>query len=138
MLAKSALLISIIQAALLLGSAEARIGLLERDGRAVFARKFGQQQPSVLKELAAACGGGICDTLADEAVSDRYLLPLDSTLLLSIEDLRSLVFRLLRCWLPNQSVRSKTWLIRSSVCAPLPFRIQRRGLIPYYRRFSPV
>jgi len=69
MFAKPALLISIIQAALLLGSVEARIRLLERDGRAIYARRFSQEQPEVLKEIAAACGGGTCDTLAGEAVS---------------------------------------------------------------------
>ena len=74
MFARSALLISIIQVALLLGSAEARIRLLERDGRAVFARKFGQDQPTVLRELAAACGDGICDALADEAVSRSHFI----------------------------------------------------------------
>lgn len=74
MFARPALLLSIIQAALLLSSVEARIRLLERDGRAVFARKFGQGQPAVLKELAAACGGGVCDALADEAVSHPQLI----------------------------------------------------------------
>lgn len=69
MFARPALLVSIIQAALLLSSVEARTWLLERDGRAIFARRFGQAQPAVLKEIAAACGGGICDALADEAVS---------------------------------------------------------------------
>ena len=74
MFMKPALLISIAQAALLLSSAEARIWLLERDGRAVYARRFGQEQPTVLKEIAAACGGGVCDTLAGEAVSHCHLL----------------------------------------------------------------
>lgn len=69
MFARPALLISVIQAALLLGSVEARIWLLEREGRAIFARRFGQVQPAVLKEIASACGGGVCDALADEAVA---------------------------------------------------------------------
>ena len=69
MFAKSGLLVVAIQAALLVGSIEARIWLLERDGRAIYARRFGQEQPEVLKEIAAACGGGVCDTLAGEAVS---------------------------------------------------------------------
>lgn len=69
MLVKLALLISIIQAALFFDSVESRIWLLERDGRTVYARRFGQEQPAVLKEIAAACTGGICDTLAGEAVS---------------------------------------------------------------------
>ena len=74
MFARPAFFISIFQAALLLRSVEARIWLLERDGRAIFARRFGQEQPTVLKELAAACGGGICDALADEAVSRPHLI----------------------------------------------------------------
>ena len=90
MFTKSALLISIIQAASLLSSAEARIWLLERDGRAIYARRFGQEQPPVLKEIAAACGGGTCDTLAGEAVSHHFISLLDSSPIfdfnLSIED----------------------------------------------------
>jgi len=69
MFEKSGLLVVVIQAALLVGSVEARIWLLERDGRAIYARRFGQEQPEVLREIAAACGGGVCDTLAGEAVS---------------------------------------------------------------------
>ena len=75
MFASPALLISVIQVALLFGSVEARIWLLERDGRAIFARRFGQVQPAVLKEIASACGGGVCDALADEAVSHSRLTP---------------------------------------------------------------
>ena len=75
MFAKSSLLITIIQAASLLSSVEARIWILERDGRALYARRFGQEQPDVLKEIAAACGGGTCDTLAGEAVS-HHPIPL--------------------------------------------------------------
>jgi len=69
MFAKSGLLVVVVQAALLLCSVEARIWLLERDGRAIYARRFGQEQPEVLTEIRAACGGGVCDTLAGEAVS---------------------------------------------------------------------
>jgi len=90
MIAKCALLISIIQAASLLSSVEARIWLLERDGRAIYARRFSQEQPPVLKEIAAACGGGTCDTLAGEAVSHHLISSLDSPpawgSTLSIED----------------------------------------------------
>jgi hypothetical protein len=79
MFTKPGLLVVVIQAALLLGSVEARIWLLERDGRAIYARRFRQEQPEVLKEIAAACGDGVCDTLADEAVSHRpNTLPLNS------------------------------------------------------------
>lgn len=44
---------------------------LERDGRAVYLypRRFGQEQPAVLTQLRAACGGGVCDTLAGQAVT---------------------------------------------------------------------
>ena len=73
MFTRPALLITIVQAALLLGSVEARIWLLERDGRAIYARRFSQEQPLVLKEIAAACGGGVCDTLAGEAVSHHLI-----------------------------------------------------------------
>ena len=69
MFVKSAILISIVQAASLLSSVEARTWILERDGRAIYARRFSQEQPAVLKDIAAACGGGTCDTLAGEAVS---------------------------------------------------------------------
>lgn len=69
MFAKSGLLVVVTQVALLLASVEARIWLLERDGRVIYARRFGQEQPEVLREIAAACGGGVCDTLAGEAVS---------------------------------------------------------------------
>ncbi|KAF9790825.1 hypothetical protein BJ322DRAFT_998818 [Thelephora terrestris] len=69
MFARAALLVSVIQAVLLLGSVEARTWILERDGRAIYARRFGQAQPDVLMEIAAACGGGICDALADEAIA---------------------------------------------------------------------
>lgn len=70
MFAKSGLFVIVIQAVLLLSSVEARIWLLERDGRAIYARRFGQEQPEVLTEIRVACGGGTCDTLAGEAV--RY------------------------------------------------------------------
>ena len=44
---------------------------LERDNRAVFLhpRRFGQENPAVLQRLSAACGGGICPTLAGKAIS---------------------------------------------------------------------
>ena len=81
MFAKPGLLVVVVQAALLLGSVEARIWLLERDGRAIYARRFGQEQPEVLTEIRAACGGGVCDTLAGEAVShhpNSFQLPLST------------------------------------------------------------
>lgn len=69
MFAKPGFLVFVIQFALLLRDTEARIWILERDGRAIFARRFGQEQPQVLAEIRAACGGGVCDTLAGKAVS---------------------------------------------------------------------
>lgn len=43
---------------------------LERDNRAVFLhpRRFGQENPAVLQKLGAACGGGVCATLAGQAI----------------------------------------------------------------------
>jgi hypothetical protein len=144
MFARPTLLISILQVALLLSSVEARTWLLERDGRAIYGRKFGQDQPAVLQELAAACGGGVCNTLASEAVSHltSYLIYFSLGFLPSvfdivswtIEDLRvaNMRFRVLRSlhyWLPSPSVRNRTWLIRLSVCSfPLHFICDREGL----------
>ena len=44
---------------------------LERDNRAVFLhpRRFGQENPAILQTLQAACGGGVCATLAGNAIS---------------------------------------------------------------------
>ena len=72
MFAKSRVLVTVAQAALLLSTVEARTWILERDGRAIYARRFSQEQPPVLQEIRAACGGGTCDTLAGEAVSRRF------------------------------------------------------------------
>jgi len=130
MFARPALLISIIQALLLLGDVEARSWLLERDGRAIYARRFGQEQPAVLREIATACGGGICDTLAGEAVSHHLVSSfgfppsvLNAALMIEDSGMIDVLFgfwllRSLRYWLPSQSVRSRTWLIRSSVRVP--------------------
>ena len=126
MLTRPALLISVIQAASLLSGVEARIWLLERDGRAIFARRFGQEQPAVLKEIAAACGGGTCDTLAGEAVSQYNIFSfqsppvLDSPFVDRGSKMTDVLFgfgipRSLHCWRPSPSVRSRIWLIRLSV-----------------------
>jgi len=44
---------------------------LERDGAAVYLypRRFSQEQPAVLQKIRAACTGGVCDTLAGQAVA---------------------------------------------------------------------
>ena len=128
MFAKSVLLVVVIQAALLFGSVEARIWLLEHDGRAIYARRFSQEQPEVLREIAAACGGGVCDTLAGEAVSHHPNtlpeFPLSiRNFSLTFKDLRMIdvlfgfwLLRSLHYWPSNPNVRSKTWPTRSSVC----------------------
>lgn len=69
MLVKTTLQIPIVQAALLLGSVQARIWLLERDGRATYPRGLGQEQPATLRDVAAPCTGETCDTLNGEAAS---------------------------------------------------------------------
>ncbi|EJD06901.1 uncharacterized protein FOMMEDRAFT_17361 [Fomitiporia mediterranea MF3/22] len=44
---------------------------LERDNKAVFLhpRRFGQENPAVLSQLSSACDGGVCATLAGQAIS---------------------------------------------------------------------
>lgn len=48
-----------------------RYQILERDNRAVFLypRRFGQEQPDVLKKIREACPGEVCGTLAGKAVT---------------------------------------------------------------------
>ena len=46
-----------------------RFAIFERDNRALFSRSFGNENPAILSELSAACGGGVCATLAGQAVS---------------------------------------------------------------------
>ena len=49
----------------------ARMRWLERDDRhvALYPRRFGQEHPAVLDKLSAACGNGVCATLAGGAIS---------------------------------------------------------------------
>ncbi|CAL1716113.1 unnamed protein product [Somion occarium] len=44
---------------------------LERDGRhvALYPRRFAQEHPAVIDKLSAACSGGICATLAGQAIT---------------------------------------------------------------------
>ncbi|TRM65095.1 hypothetical protein BD626DRAFT_240688 [Schizophyllum amplum] len=44
---------------------------LERDDRAVLLhpRRFGQEHPAVIEKLSAACEGGVCGTLAGQAIT---------------------------------------------------------------------
>jgi hypothetical protein len=48
----------------------------ERDGKPVFLhpRRFGQDHPPVIKEIAAACPGAICGTLAGGAITPLLAL----------------------------------------------------------------
>lgn len=69
MLVKPTLQISVIQAALLLGNVQARIWLSGRDGRANYPRGFGQEQPAMMRDIAAPCTGETCDTPTGEAIS---------------------------------------------------------------------
>ncbi|KAJ6538459.1 hypothetical protein DFH09DRAFT_1398180, partial [Mycena vulgaris] len=61
-------------ALLLISASEPVLGRkrwLERGGRAIQLnpRRFGQEHPPVIDKLAAACGGGICATLAGGAIT---------------------------------------------------------------------
>lgn len=49
----------------------ARYKWLERDGRSVqlYPRRFSEEHPPVIDKLAAACSGGICATLAGQAIT---------------------------------------------------------------------
>ncbi|THH33193.1 hypothetical protein EUX98_g980 [Antrodiella citrinella] len=47
----------------------ARTRWMERDGRALYLRRFGEEHPAVIDKLSSACGGGICTTLAGQAIT---------------------------------------------------------------------
>jgi hypothetical protein len=149
MFARPTFFLFLVQAALLLCSVEARIRLLERDGRAIYGRSFGQVQPPELRKLAAACGGGVCISLAVEAVShlaSRSVLIVLSIFpgsALTIEglqiiDILSWTFRLHPCCPTSRNVRSRTWLIKLSVRASFYFHARVRDLTRPYRCFSPI
>jgi len=78
MFARPALVLLVTQVALLLGGVEARFLIPERDGRAIFARRFGQEHPQVIEDLGKACPGQICGVLSGAAVSHRFISPPDS------------------------------------------------------------
>jgi hypothetical protein len=44
---------------------------MERDDKPVYLhpRRFGQENPAILQQLAQACGGGVCQTFAGRAIS---------------------------------------------------------------------
>jgi len=60
-----------LSALALAAPALARERWLERDNRfvALYPRRFGQENPAVLSQLSAACPGGVCATLAGQAIS---------------------------------------------------------------------
>ncbi|KAF8213922.1 hypothetical protein K438DRAFT_1564028 [Mycena galopus ATCC 62051] len=61
-----------VLAVALLSASDAVLGRelwLERDGQAIYPRRFGQDHPAVLTKLRAACGGGVCAKLAGGAVT---------------------------------------------------------------------
>lgn len=62
-------LISFVLLAVLSGGAQARVRIVERDGRALYGRRFGQEHPQVISDLSSACEGGVCGTLAGQAIS---------------------------------------------------------------------
>lgn len=150
MFVEPTLLTSIIQAALLLGNVEARVWLLGRDRQAVYARGFGREQSAVSREIAADCTGGICDTLAGEAVSHQshfflWIFLLYSKRLSDDQESRGCLcvilvwlLRSLRYWLPNPDVHSRTWPIRSSVCVLVHVWHTMGRLTQALRHFSPI
>lgn len=70
-LSKSLISLAVISVLSLTEPVMGRYRWMERDGKAIFLhpRRFGQENPAILQELAAACGGGICQTLAGSAIS---------------------------------------------------------------------
>ncbi|CAE7098835.1 unnamed protein product [Rhizoctonia solani] len=61
-------LVSFVLLAVLANSVDARIRVIERDGRALYGRRFGQEQNPAISELSSACNGAICGVLAGKAV----------------------------------------------------------------------
>ncbi|KAB5591722.1 hypothetical protein CTheo_4836 [Ceratobasidium theobromae] len=54
--------------AILSSGTHARMRVIERDGRALYGRRFGQENPSVIRELGSACAGQICGVLSGKAI----------------------------------------------------------------------
>ncbi|KAG8747337.1 hypothetical protein FRC10_001516 [Ceratobasidium sp. 414] len=61
-------LVSFALLAVLSSSAQARIQIIERDGRALWSRRFGQESPAVIGQIGSACAGEICGVLGGKAV----------------------------------------------------------------------
>ncbi|KAJ1308044.1 hypothetical protein OPQ81_002111 [Rhizoctonia solani] len=66
MISKS--LVSFVLLSVLANSVDARMRTIERDGRALYGRRFGQEQNPAIAELSSACAGGTCGVLAGKAV----------------------------------------------------------------------
>ncbi|KAG8711375.1 hypothetical protein FRC08_015964 [Ceratobasidium sp. 394] len=60
-------LVSLALLAVLYSSAQARIRIIERDGRALWGRRFGNENPAVISEISRACDGAICGVLSGKA-----------------------------------------------------------------------
>lgn len=56
-------LVSFVLLAVLSSGAQARIRIIERDGRALWGRRFGQENPAVAGQIGSACNGAICGVL---------------------------------------------------------------------------
>ncbi|CAE6475113.1 unnamed protein product [Rhizoctonia solani] len=61
-------LVSFALVAALASSVDARTRIIERDGRALVGRRFGQEQNPAIAELSSACNGATCGVLAGKAV----------------------------------------------------------------------
>lgn len=61
--------VSFVLLAVLSSGAQARLRIVERDGRALYGRRFGQENPQVISDLSGACDGAVCGNLAGQAVS---------------------------------------------------------------------
>ncbi|KAG8691408.1 hypothetical protein FRC11_004274 [Ceratobasidium sp. 423] len=61
-------LASFVLVAALACSVDARMRIIERDGRALVGRRFGQEQNPAIAELSSACNGAVCGVLAGKAV----------------------------------------------------------------------
>ncbi|CAE6396823.1 unnamed protein product [Rhizoctonia solani] len=61
-------LVSFVLLAVLSSGVDARMRTIERDGRALYGRRFGQEQNPAISELSSACQGNVCGVLAGKAV----------------------------------------------------------------------
>jgi len=61
--------VSFVILAVLSGGAQARMRIVERDGRALYGRRFGQENPAVIGQLSGACEGQVCGVLSGKAIS---------------------------------------------------------------------